>query len=43
MRVQTGKLGKDARAGRQHNGRLGKIEMSQVGVFLAFYKELVWT
>ena len=22
-------------AGRQHNGRLGKIEMSQVGVFLA--------
>ncbi len=22
--------------GRQHNGRLGKIEMSQVGVFLAF-------
>jgi len=24
-----------AGAGRQHNGRLGKIEMSQVGVFLA--------
>ena len=24
-----------AGAGRQHNGRLGKIEMSQVGVFAA--------
>jgi SRSO17 transposase len=23
-------------AGRQHNGRLGKVELSQVGVFLAF-------
>jgi SRSO17 transposase len=34
---------KSAGAGRQHNGRLGKIEMSQVGVFLAFYKEKVWT
>lgn len=34
---------KSAGAGRQHNGRLGKIEMSQVGVFLAFYKEVVWT
>ena len=32
-----------AGAGRQHNGRLGKIEMSQVGVFLAFYKDVVWT
>jgi SRSO17 transposase len=32
-----------AGAGRQHNGRLGKIEMSQVGVFLAFYKDEVWT
>ncbi|MBM4341640.1 MAG: transposase, partial [Deltaproteobacteria bacterium] len=32
-----------AGAGRQHNGRLGKVEMSQVGVFLAFYKERVWT
>jgi len=32
-----------AGAGRQHNGRLGKIEMSQVGVFLAFYKDRVWT
>jgi SRSO17 transposase len=32
-----------AGAGRQHNGRLGKVEMSQVGVFVAFYKERVWT
>ena len=30
------KAGKDsAGAGRQHNGRLGKVEMSQVGVFLS--------
>ena len=29
---------KSAGAGRQHNGRLGKVEMSQVGVFLAYYK-----
>jgi SRSO17 transposase len=34
---------KSAGAGRQHNGRLGKIEMSQVGVFLAFFKDVVWT
>jgi SRSO17 transposase len=34
---------KSAGAGAQHNGRLGKIAMSQVGVFLAFYKEVVWT
>jgi SRSO17 transposase len=34
---------KSAGAGRQYNGRLGKIEMSQVGVFLAFYKKAVWT
>lgn len=32
-----------AGAGRQYNGRLGKVEMSQVGVFLAFYKDRVWT
>jgi SRSO17 transposase len=38
------KAGPDsAGAGRQHNGRLGKVEMSQVGVFLAFYKDVVWT
>jgi len=34
---------KSAGAGRQHNGRLGKVEMSQVGTFLAFYKANVWT
>ncbi len=32
-----------AGAGRQHNGRMGKVEMSQVGTFLAFYKGVVWT
>ncbi len=38
------KAGPDsAGAGRQHNGRLGQVEMSQVGVFLAFYKDVVWT
>jgi len=30
-------------AGRQHNGRLGKSEMSQVGTFLGFAKGTVWT
>lgn len=34
---------KSAGAGRQHNGRLGKVEMSQVGVFLGYYKAPVWT
>jgi len=34
---------KSAGAGRQHNGRLGKVEMSQVGVFLAYYKDVVWS
>jgi SRSO17 transposase len=34
---------KSAGAGRQHNGRLGKVEMSQVGTFLAFAKGIVWT
>jgi len=34
---------KSAGAGRQHNGRLGKLEMSQVGTFLAFFKGVVWT
>lgn len=28
-----------AGAGRQHNGRLGKVELSQVGVFLSLTKE----
>ncbi len=32
-----------AGAGRQHNGRLGKIEMSQVGVFLALVTAEVCT
>jgi len=32
-----------AGAGRQHNGRLGKVELSQVGTFLTFYKDPVWT
>ena len=34
---------KSVGAGRQYNGRLGKVEMSQVGVFLAYYKTPVWT
>jgi SRSO17 transposase len=40
----------DARAGtrtagaaRQYNGRLGKVDLCQVGVFLAFAKEHTWT
>lgn len=32
-----------AGAGRQHNGRLGKVELSQVGVFLAYVKDGLWT
>ena len=32
-----------AGAGRQYNGRLGKVEMSQVGTFLALANEKVWT
>jgi len=35
--------GGSAGAGRQHNGRLGKIEMSQVGVFLALVTPEVCT
>src|SRR2546428_2220105 len=34
---------RSAGAARQYNGRLGKIEMSQVGTFLAFAKGTVWT
>ena len=34
---------KTAGAGRQHNGRLGKIEMSQVGTFLAYAHDGIWT
>ena len=32
-----------AGAGRQHNGRLGKIDESQVGVYLAYAHEQTWT
>jgi len=31
-----------AGAARQYNGRMGKVEMSQVGVFLAMAKEPIW-
>jgi SRSO17 transposase len=33
---------KTAGAGRQHNGRLGKIDMSQVGTFLAYANDGLW-
>jgi SRSO17 transposase len=32
-----------AGAARQHNGRLGKIDQSQVGVYLGYAKDRVWT
>ena len=32
-----------AGAGRQHNGRMGKIDESQVGVYLAYAKDQHWT
>ena len=32
-----------AGAGRQRNGRLGKVDLCQVGVFLSFVKENTWT
>ena len=32
-----------AGASRQHNGRLGKVEQSQVGVYLSYAKDRVWT
>jgi SRSO17 transposase len=38
-RAGTGSVG----AARQHNGRLGKIEVSQVGVFLAYVHGSLWT
>jgi SRSO17 transposase len=34
---------KSVGAGRQYNGRLGKIEMSQVGTFLAYVNDGIWT
>ncbi len=39
--VKTGK--KSAGSGRQYNGRLGKVDMSQVGTFLAYANGSVWT
>jgi SRSO17 transposase len=30
-------------AGRQYNGRRGKVEMSQVGVFLSVAKGTFWS
>lgn len=35
--------GKSAGAAKQRNGRLGKVEMSQVGTFLAYANGPVWT
>jgi len=35
--------GKTAGAGHQRNGRLGKVEMSQVGTFLAYANDGLWT
>jgi len=32
-----------AGAGRQHNGRLGKVDQSQVGVYLAYVQQQHWT
>jgi SRSO17 transposase len=32
-----------AGAGRQHNGRMGKIDEAQVGVYLAYAKDQHWT
>jgi hypothetical protein len=32
-----------AGAGRQRNGRLGKVDLCQVGVFLSFVKDNTWT
>jgi SRSO17 transposase len=32
-----------AGAGRQHNGRMGKVDESQVGVYLAYTKQGHWT
>lgn len=32
-----------AGASRQHNGRLGKVDQSQVGVYLSYSKDSIWT
>lgn len=34
---------KTAGAGRQRNGRLGKVDLCQVGIFLSFVKDNTWT
>ncbi len=34
---------RSAGAARQHNGRLGKVDVCQVGVFLTYVKEPFWT
>ncbi len=34
---------KSAGAGRQYNGRMGKVEQSQMGTFLALATETIWT
>lgn len=34
---------RSAGAGRQHNGRMGKVDECQVGVYLAYAKEQHWT
>jgi SRSO17 transposase len=34
---------KSAGAGRQHNGRMGKVDEAQVGVYLAYVKQTHWT
>jgi SRSO17 transposase len=35
--------GKSAGAARQYLGRLGKVEMGQVGVALGYYAADIWT
>ncbi len=35
-------LDESAGSGRQYNGRLGKVDMSQVGTFLAYANGSVW-
>jgi SRSO17 transposase len=34
---------RSAGAGRQHNGRMGKVDEAQVGVYLAYAKQQHWT
>jgi len=39
--AKSGKM--SAGSGRQHNGRLGKVDVCQVGVFLTYAKDGSWT